>query len=98
MVKELRNEEYLRTRVIDTGGFTRKVKWTGVRGAPDRLCAWPQHGRHAYVEVKEETQPWGLQEHQAREIGRMRLSGMSVWVLSNKAEIDLFINCQVHGK
>lgn len=96
--KEILNEEYLKQRVKETGGVTRKVKWMAVRGAPDRVCMWPQHTRHAYVEVKEGDQPWGLQDHQAREHQRMRKSGMSVWVLSSKAEIDLFINCQVHQK
>jgi hypothetical protein len=96
--KEALNEEYLRDRTIETGGFTRKVKWAGVRGAPDRLCAWPEHGRYAFVEVKEEGQPWGLQDHQKREHDRMRKSGMPVWVLSSKPEIDYFINCQIHQK
>lgn len=96
--KEELNEDYLKRRVKETGGITRKVKWMAVRGAPDRLCMWPTHGRHAYVEVKEEGQPWGLQDHQAREHNRMRKSGMSVYVLASKAEIDFFIKCQVHGR
>lgn len=88
--KEELNEEYLKRRVKETGGFTRKVKWMGVRGAPDRLCAWPGHG-YAFIEVKEDDQPWGLQDHQQREIDRMRQSGMIVWVLSSKAVIEAFI-------
>lgn len=89
--REKLNEEYLDKRVRETKGFTRKVKWTGRRGAPDRLCAWPTLGTHGYVEVKEEDQPWGLQDHQAREHQFMRASGMPVAVLSTKEEIDIFI-------
>jgi hypothetical protein len=94
--KEELNEEYLKRRVKETGGFTRKVKWMGTRGAPDRLCAWPEKGRYSFVEVKEEDQPWGLQEHQRREIERMSSSGMRVVVLVNKTEIDQFITFQMH--
>jgi hypothetical protein len=88
--KEELNEEYLKRRVKETGGETRKVKWVQHRGAPDRLCGWP-NGRHAYVEVKEDSQPWGLQPHQAREHQKMLRWGMQVTVLGNKAAIDSFI-------
>jgi hypothetical protein len=94
--KEELNEEYLKRRVRETGGFTRKVKWIATRGAPDRLCAWPERGRYAFVEVKEEGQPWGLQEHQRREHQRMRMSGMTVVVLNSKHEIDQFIVFMMH--
>jgi hypothetical protein len=39
--KEELNEDYLIRRVEETGGKTRKVKWTGRRGAPDRFVGWP---------------------------------------------------------
>lgn len=94
--KEELNEAYLKRRVEETGGFTRKVKWVAVRGAPDRLCCWPLRSRYCFVEVKEENQPWGLQEHQRREIERMKDSGLRVAVLSNRKEIDDFINFQLH--
>lgn len=93
--KEESNEQYLKRRVKESGGETRKVKWVAHRGAPDRLCGWP-HGRHHYVELKEESQPWGLQDHQKREHERMRSWGMSVVVLGSKPEIDAFINFAVH--
>jgi hypothetical protein len=89
--KEELNEAYLIRRVKETKGETRKVKWVGRRGAPDRLCAWPTRGTHAFVEVKEISQPWGLQDHQLREHNFMRSSGMNVAVLSTKEEIDIFI-------
>lgn len=89
--RERLNEDHLKRRVKETRGETRKVKWLGRRGAPDRLCAWPTLGRYAYVEVKEEDQPWGLQDHQAREHQFMRASGMPVVVLNNRAEIDAWV-------
>jgi len=89
--KEILNEEYLKKRVKETRGDTRKVKWVGRRGAPDRLCAWPTLGTHAFVEVKEADQPWGLQDHQLREHNFMKGSGMNTVVLSTKEEIDIFI-------
>lgn len=89
--KEELNETYLKRRVKETGGETRKVKWLGRRGAPDRLVGWPLHGCAFFVEMKEADQPWGLQDHQAREIEWLRACGFHVVVLSSKAEIDDFI-------
>lgn len=94
--REELNEEYLIRRVKETGGDTRKVKWVGRRGAPDRLVGWPANFRHHYVEVKEESQPWGLQPHQEREHKWMKSCGMSVHVLSTKAAIEAFIAFAVH--
>ena len=89
--KEELNEKHLNRRVEETGGETRKVTWLGRRGAPDRLVLWPEHGAYAFVELKEETQSWGLQDHQRREIERMKGAGIRVAILSSKAEIDGFI-------
>lgn len=90
-LKEESNELYLKRRLKETGGDTRKVKWVGRRGAPDRLVGWPQRERYCFVELKEESQPWGLQDHQRREIAWMKKCGMRVAILSSKAEIDQFI-------
>jgi hypothetical protein len=93
-IKEESNETYLKRRMKETGGETRKVKWVGRRGAPDRLVGWKTLGRYAFVELKEESQPWGLQDHQRREIEWMKACGLRVAILSNKAEIDQFIEFQ----
>jgi len=89
--KEELNETYLKRRVKETGGETRKVKWLGRRGAPDRFVGWPKHGKSAFVEVKEESQSWGLQEHQQREIEWLGRCGQLVTVLGSKEHIDTFI-------
>lgn len=88
---EADDEAYFNERVEATGGETRKVKWLGRRGAPDRLVGWKGHGRYAFVELKHPDQPWGLQDHQEREISRMRSWGLHVEVLCGRAEIDRFI-------
>lgn len=89
--REKLNEEHFNKRVKETRGITRKVKWVGRRGAPDRLTGWPHLGTHSYVELKEADQPWGLQDHQAREHQLMRTCGMPVVVLSTVDEIDKWI-------
>lgn len=94
MVKEESNERYLIRRVKETGGQTRKVRWMGHRGAPDRLVGWPILGKAAFVELKEASQSWGLQDHQLREIEWLKACGLRVAVLSTKAEIDQFITFQ----
>jgi hypothetical protein len=94
--REESNEQYLKRRVEETGGSTRKVKWVGRRGAPDRLVGWPLRNVAAYVELKEESQPWGLQDHQRREIEWLKACGLRVAILSSKAEIDQFIAFILH--
>ena len=91
-IKEESNEAYLKRRVKENGGETRKVKWVGHRGAPDRLCGWKGLNRYAFVELKEESQSWALQDHQRREIEWMRACGILVFVLENRYEIDSFID------
>lgn len=89
--REELNEEYLIRRVKETGGQVRKAKWVGRRGCPDRFIGWPLLGRSAWVEVKEESQPWGLQDHQQRELSFLARCGEHAWVLNSKLEIDDFI-------
>lgn len=89
--KEIKNEELLKRLVEEAGGYVRKVRWLAVNGAPDRLCMFPRQGRHAYVEVKEADQDWGLQGHQEREHLRMKASGMDVWVMSTEVEVRAFV-------
>lgn len=86
-------EQYLCDRVKATGGETRKVAWPGHRGGPDRVCFWP-NGRHPFVEVKrpgEKPRPEQVREHE-----KLRKGGFDVWVLDNKAAIDIFIDQMIH--
>jgi hypothetical protein len=65
--KESANEAYLRKRVNETRGFVRKVKWPGVRGAPDDLVMWPHLKTYSFVELKEERS--SSRTRRARSIG-----------------------------
>lgn len=88
-MRESTIERHLVKRVKEAGGDTRKVKWTGRRGAPDRIVLFPGFDGGAWVEVK---RPGGVVEpHQHREHERMRGLGLRVVVLESKAQIDDFI-------
>lgn len=89
-------EAYLDTRIKALGGETRKVKWPGRRGAPDRMVllpprayGWPRFflARHPLVELK---RPKGgvLEPHQVREHERLRAAGFEVLVLWSIEDID----------
>lgn len=79
-------ETYLSDRVVYLGGEVRKVKWLGRRGAPDRLVML--RGGH-FIELK---RPGGFaEEHQRREHVKMRAHGLSVLVLANRVEVDMFL-------
>lgn len=79
-------ETYLITRVMAEGGETRKTKWIGRRGAPDRRVML---GRCGWAEVK---RPGGkLEPHQEREIKRMQNFGEFVFVISTREEVDAMI-------
>ncbi len=90
MAVEADDEAYFNERVKASGGEVRKVKWLGRKGAPDRLAGW-LNGRCAFVELKHPEQPWGLQDHQMREIARMRRWGLHVEIITGRDEIDDFI-------
>ena len=85
---ELTVESYLGERVAATGGVVRKIAWPGRRGAPDRLCGWP-NGRHGLVEVK---RPGGKPEaHQLREHNRLRAIGLPVEVIDTIEGVDAYV-------
>lgn len=92
-MRESTIESYLYAQVLARGGETRKVKWIGRRGAPDRLVmlspgvfvdgAWTAS---AWIELKapgEKTKP-----HQEREHARMRRMGQAVAVIDSIAGVD----------
>lgn len=63
------------------GVLTRKLKWIGRRKAPDRIFA---PGRSVFIEFKRiDEDP---DEGQAREIKRMRASGLEVHVVRTMSE------------
>lgn len=96
-------EEHFVKRVKAAGGLVRKVKWIGMRNAPDRVamfparklcsgldCAWCQpKGRAIWVELKRPEK--GAEEAQAREHERMREFGQEVIVLNTIEAVDAFM-------
>lgn len=81
-------EKYLIKRVKEAGGTTRKVKWIGKRGCPDRRVMHP----YCCVWVELKAPGKDLKPHQLREIERMRAMGEYVVVLDSKAAIDSWID------
>lgn len=85
-MKEREVEAYLVARVEKAGGITRKLKWIGRVGAPDRLVIL--NGPH-FVELK---RPGGKpRPEQLREFERMGKAGAPVHVLDSKEKIDEFM-------
>lgn len=86
--KEGKIERYLVEQVEAHGGLIRKSQWAGRRGCPDRFVAFPR-GRHGFVEVKAPGEK--LDPHQAREVERLRGTGVSVGVVNNYDAVDMLI-------
>jgi hypothetical protein len=89
MAGESRLEEYFTTRTRKAKGKTRKVKWVGRRGAPDRLLWLPDMQFPVLVELK--AIDGVLKLHQKREHKRLRKMGFQVFVWWTKEQIDNFI-------
>lgn len=87
MTPEGKVAAYLVRRVREHGGEQRKVEWSGRRGAPDRLILFPHV--HAFAELKAPGQK--PEPHQARELGRLRAAGFSVYVVDSKASVDAML-------
>lgn len=81
-------EDYLVSKVKQTGGETRKLKWIGRAHAPDRLVLYP--GKHALVEMKRPATP-DARAGQAREHERLRQAGFDVRVLATMDQVDAFV-------
>lgn len=80
-------ERYLVERVRAAGGEVRKVQWIGRRGAPDRVVFL--NGAH-FIELKRPGET--PQEHQWREIEKLRDHQASVMVIDSTTGVDLLIH------
>lgn len=97
-------EKYLVDRVKTIGGEIRKSTWIGRRGCPDRRAMlptlWREHlrwvvsrsqgptGQNPWVECKAEGED--LEDHQVREIAKMRMLGELVLVIDTRELVDLY--------
>ena len=89
MAAESKLETYLKDEVRKRKGATRKVKWIGRNGAPDRLCWIPGWAFPKLVEMKSPGKP--LEDHQVREHKRLKKMGFRCVKLDSKDGIDRFL-------
>ena len=81
-------EKYLIKRVREAGGRTRKLRYIGRRGCPDRLILLP--GLFALAECKRPGK--GLRLGQEKEARILKASGIYVYVLDSIYEVDYFMS------
>ena len=84
MTPEGRLVDFLRRRVAELGGATRKCEWSNHAGAPDIFVMLS--GVHFWVELKQYGQK--PRPIQTREHGLMRQAGCAVYVLDSKDKIN----------
>jgi hypothetical protein len=92
--QERKTEAYLKKRCHDLGIFTRKLKWIGVDGAPDRLLAYG--GVLVFVEIKDDNGK--LSSAQDKEILEMRGIGLTVWVVYSTEMVDIVLRYILNAK
>src|SRR5580704_211192 len=91
MTPEGRIQKQLKTRVAQTGGRFRKLKWIGRRSALDTLVWWPgAPPSMAFIEVKVGNSPY--QPGQEREIERLRADGFNAFTVRTFDDIEMVIN------
>jgi hypothetical protein len=81
-------ESYFCCQVTQLGGITRKLKWQGRNGAPDRFVSFPWTGP-VLVELKRPGKK--PQPHQGREAVELEKYGTEVWCCATHAQVDQFI-------
>ena len=88
-MRETRIENYLRKRVKELEGETRKLKWINRIGAPDRLV-WLPGWR--YPKMPEMKRPGkDLEPHQRREHKRLKKMGVECCKLDSFEDVDEFL-------
>lgn len=90
-MRESQIEAYLVKQVRAHGGDTRKVKWIGRVGCPDRVVFL--RGLTLWVELK--TQSGKVSPSQAREIKFLKLHDQFVFVIDSKFEVDYMIKAML---
>lgn len=80
-------EKYLKERIKELGGATRKVKWPGINGAPDRFILY--RGGH-WVELKITGEKPSARQQQEHKI--MSKHCIPVYVIDSYESADDFIN------
>lgn len=104
---EAQVEAYLVKRIKAIGGEIRKAQWIAHRGCPDRRAMLPKPWRlHLHCMFRTGFQnPWveckapgeELEEHQVREINRMRNHGELVLVIDSREDVDRYFPPKIEG-
>ena len=78
-------QDYLKQKVQKSGGQYRKVRWEGRNGCPDCFVWW-QWPHAAFIEIK----AFGdrVSKVQDREIERMRMYDLPVYIARSNEDID----------
>jgi hypothetical protein len=83
-----RLQDHLKHVVQKSGGQYRKVRWEGRSGCPDCFVWW-QWPAAAFIEIKADGDR--LSKLQTREIERMEMAAVPVYVAHSIAEIDAIV-------
>lgn len=89
-MRESKIEKYLAGQVKIYKGETRKVKFIGHRGAPDRMVWLPWWKNVKMPEMKAPGKP--LEPHQQREHKRLKKMGIETTKLDSFEDVDRFLN------
>ena len=83
-----RLQDYLKQKVQKSGGQYRKVRWEGRNGCPDCFVWW-QWPHVAFIEIK----AFGdrVSKVQDREIERMRMYDLPVYIARSNEDIDKIV-------
>jgi hypothetical protein len=88
VIRESVVEKHLVSRIASLGGMTRKLKWVGKRGAPDRLVIL--HGHVYFIELK---RPKGTPDPlQVLELARINNHGGTAITLDSVEAIDNWLH------
>jgi hypothetical protein len=81
-------QDYLKQKVQKSGGQYRKVRWEGRNGCPDCFVWW-QWPHVAFIEIK----AFGdrVSKVQDREIERMRMYDLPVYIARSNEDIDKIV-------
>jgi hypothetical protein len=81
-------QDYLKQKVQKSGGQYRKVRWEGRNGCPDCFVWW-QWPHVAFIEIK----AFGdrVSKVQDREIERMRMYDLPVFIARTNEDIDKIV-------
>lgn len=83
-MRESQVEAHLKKLAKQHGGSTRKVKWIGRHGAPDRLVLLP--GKFFFVEIKRPGKD--AEAHQTREHLHLYRSGIPVYMADTLERVE----------